>query len=359
MTFVSRREFVGAIGAASLLTARGYSAIAGANDRLRMAVIGAGVMATNHMESLVKARDIDNLEIVNVCDVYKKRLETAAQFTRAKPVEDYRRILDSKEIDWVLIATPEHWHFQMAMDALDAGKHIYVEKPMTHTIKQAKKLTEKVKSSGLKLQVGVQGMSDESYAVANEHVRAGELGKVVLAQIDYSRNYQGDFWAGDDYPIDPDAKPGVNLDWKAWLGPAPKRAWDPERYFRSAALLGLFGRHCHRLVHPSCHSPDQGSESHVSGVRSSHWWEICIYKQSCRDPGHVQCFSGLSGWTNYATYLQHGKRREGRAHDPRSQGDSLLHQNRFRYQAAEALRKGRAAGHLQETRRRRRDAAPP
>jgi predicted dehydrogenase len=174
---VTRREFVAAIGAASVLTARGYSAIVGANERLRMAVIGAGGMATEHMESLVKARDVDNLEIVNVCDVYQKRLETAAHLTNAKPVEDYRRILDSKDIDWVLIATPEHWHFQMAMDALDAGKHVYVEKPMTHTIKQAKKLTEKVKSSGLKLQVGVQGMSDESYAVANEHVRGRRAGQ--------------------------------------------------------------------------------------------------------------------------------------------------------------------------------------
>lgn len=127
----------------------------------------------------------------------------------------------------MLIATPEHWHYQMAMEALDAGKHVYVEKPMTHTAEQSKKLTAKVKSTGRKLQVGVQGMSDESYAVANEHIKAGELGKVVLAQIDYSRNYEGDFWAGNDYPIDADAAPGPNLDWKAWLGPAPKRAWDP------------------------------------------------------------------------------------------------------------------------------------
>jgi predicted dehydrogenase len=229
----SRRQFVGAIGAASLVTARGYSAaVTGANERLRIGVIGAGGQATSHMEELVKMRDTDNFEIVNVCDIYTKRLDKAAQLTGAKPVADYRRILDDKDIDYVLIATPEHWHFQMAMDALDAGKHVYVEKPMTHTIEQGKKLVEKVKSSGRKLQVGVQGMSDESYAVANQHIKAGELGTVVLAQIDYSRNYQGDFWAGDDYPIDADAKPGVNLDWKAWLGPAPKRDWDPERYFR-------------------------------------------------------------------------------------------------------------------------------
>ncbi len=223
---------MGAIGAASAIAATSYGAIPGANDRLRMAVIGAGGMATTHMESLVQARDIDNFTIVNVCDVYAKRLDAAAQLTGAKPVGDYRRILDSKDIDWVLIATPEHWHYQMAMEALDAGKHVYVEKPMTHTAEQAKKVTEKVKSTGRKLQVGVQGMSDESYAVANEHIKAGELGKVVLAQIDYSRNYEGDFWAGNDYPIDADAAPGPNLDWKAWLGPAPKRPWDPERYFR-------------------------------------------------------------------------------------------------------------------------------
>ena len=229
---LSRREFVSAVGAASVVTATGYGKVIGANDRVRMAVIGAGGMATEHMKSLVKARDIDNFEIVNVCDIYQKRLDAAAQLTGAKPVKDYRQILDSKDIDWVLIATPEHWHYNMASDALDAGKHVYVEKPMTHTIEQGKKLTEKVKSSGLKLQVGVQGMSDESYAVASQHVKAGELGKIVLAQIDYSRNYQGDFWAGNDYPIDADAKPGVNLDWKAWLGPAPKREWDPERYFR-------------------------------------------------------------------------------------------------------------------------------
>jgi predicted dehydrogenase len=224
---------MGAMAAAApLMTARGYSAVTGANDRLRMAVIGAGGMATEHMKSLVQSREVDNLEIVNVCDIYAKRLDIAAQLTGGKPVSDYRRILDNKEIDWVLIATPEHWHFQMAMDALDAGKHVYVEKPLAHTSEQAKKLTDKVKATGRKLQVGVQGMSDESYAAANEHVKAGELGKIVLAQIDYSRNYQGDFWAGDDYPIDADAKPGVNLDWKAWLGPAPKRDWDPERYFR-------------------------------------------------------------------------------------------------------------------------------
>jgi predicted dehydrogenase len=87
----------------------------------------------------------------------------------------------------------------------------------------------KVRESKLKVQVGVQGMSDDSYEVANRYIQEGVLGKVVMAQIDYSRNYAGDFWA---YDVDPDAKPGINLDWEAWLGPAPKRPWDPLRYFQ-------------------------------------------------------------------------------------------------------------------------------
>jgi len=234
-TPLSRRHFVQSIaaaGGASLLSARSHAAVLGANDRIRIGIIGAGGMATNHMKALVKMREAENLEIVNVCDIYQNRLDKAVQLTGGTPVKEYRRVFDNKDIDYVLIATPEHWHYQMANDALDAGKHVYVEKPMTQNIAQAVKLNAKVKATGRKLQVGVQGMSDESYAVAYEHVKAGELGNIVLAQIDYSRNYTGDFWAGADYPIDNDAKPGVNLDWEAWLGPAPKRPWDPERYFR-------------------------------------------------------------------------------------------------------------------------------
>ena len=215
---VSRRQFVQTVAAASLLSARSQAAVLGSNSRLRIGVIGAGGMATNHMQTLVKMRKADNFEIVNVCDIYEKRLDKAAHLTGGAPVKDYRQLLENKDIDYVLIATPEHWHFQMAMDALDAGKHVYVEKPMTQNIAQGRTLAEKVKATGRKLQVGVQGMSDESYAVAYEHIKAGELGNVVLAQIDYSRNYHGDFWAGDDYPIDADAKPGVNLNWEAWLG---------------------------------------------------------------------------------------------------------------------------------------------
>jgi predicted dehydrogenase len=223
-----RSVAVGA-GIGSTWTARSYSAIPAANERLRLGVIGCGGMAGSHMNALLAMKEADNVEIGAVCDIFKKRLDAAAGKTGGKPHTSYKTLLEQKDLDYVLIATPEHWHHQMILDSLDAGKHIYVEKPMTHTIPQSQEVVHKMLGSRLKLQVGVQGMSDESYETANRYIREGILGKVVMAQIDYSRNYANDFWA---YDIDSDAKPGVNLDWEAWLGPAPKRAWDPRRYFQ-------------------------------------------------------------------------------------------------------------------------------
>jgi predicted dehydrogenase len=225
----SRRDFLGAAGAATLAAARGYSQVSGAGNRLRVGVIGCGGMATGHMRTLLKMRESDNVEIAAVCDIYEKRLQQAAELTGGRTYKDYRRLLEDGDIDYVLIGTPEHWHYQMTMDAAEAGKHIYCEKPMTQTSEQAKKVVEQIRRTGVKMQVGVQGMSDDSYETAYQYVKDGALGKVVLAQIDYSRNYAEDFWA---YPIEEDIQPGVNLDWRAWLGSAPKRPFDPDRFFR-------------------------------------------------------------------------------------------------------------------------------
>ena len=211
------------------MAAHAYGQIAGAAERIRIGVIGCGGQANAHMRALVRMRESDNLEILNVCDIYNKRAEAAAQFTGGKLVKDYRRVLDNKDIDAVLIATPEHWHYQMTMDAIAAGKHIYCEKPMTYSIEQARRVSEKVaQTPKIRMQVGVQGMSDDSYEAANRYIKEGALGKVVLAQIDYSRNYVGDFW---ENPIDPDVRPGENLDWNAFLGPAKKRPFEPDRFF--------------------------------------------------------------------------------------------------------------------------------
>jgi predicted dehydrogenase len=230
---LTRRNFLKGIplgaGLAAAWSARSYASIQGANEKLRVGVIGCGGMANEHMNALLTMKDADNVEIRAVCDIYQKRLDAAAQKTSAKPFSRYEELLSQRDLDYILIATPEHWHHRMGLDALEAGKHVYVEKPMTHTIPEAQEVVRKLRDSPLKLQVGVQGMSDESYEVANRYIREGVLGKIVMAQIDYSRNYVDDFWA---YDIDPDAKPGINLDWEAWLGSAPKRPWDPRRYFQ-------------------------------------------------------------------------------------------------------------------------------
>lgn len=221
---------MGATGTA-LFTASSYAQIKGANERLRVGVIGCGGMATGHMQALVKRmKDSDNVAVTAVCDLYDKRLNDAADLTGGKKYTRYQELLQSNDVDYILNATPEHWHAKITCDALDAGKHVYSEKPMTRTVEQAKKVVAKTKEHpSLKLQIGVQGTSDDSYITAHKYVQDGVLGNIVLAQIDYSRNHKGDFWA---YPIDAEAKPGVNIDWKTWLGDTPKRPWDPDRFFR-------------------------------------------------------------------------------------------------------------------------------
>jgi predicted dehydrogenase len=226
MSELTRRDFVAAATAA---TARAYAQVPGSGERIRIGVIGCGSQGTAHMRTLVRMRDTDNIDVLNVCDIYTKRVEAAAQLTGGKAVKDYRRVLDNKDIDYVLIATPEHWHYRMTMDAIAAGKHIYCEKPMTHSIEDSRRVADRVMSTPkIKMQVGVQGMSDDSYETANRFIKEGALGTVVLAQIDYSRNYTGDFWVNK---MDDDVRPGDNLDWNAFLGPAKKRPFDPDRFF--------------------------------------------------------------------------------------------------------------------------------
>ena len=234
MSDLSRRLFTtsAAAAAVSAWTAKSYAAVPGANDRLRVGVIGCGGMATaGHMRPLTRAKDDLNIEFNSVCDLFDKRADAASQLTGApNKFRDYRKLLDNKDVDYVLIATPEHWHAQMSMDAAAAGKHIYCEKPMTWNVDQAKKVVAKLNAAkNIRMQVGVQGMSDDSYEAANKYVKDGTIGKVVLAQIDYSRNsLQPDFL---NTPADSDLKPGVNFDWNAWLGSAPKRPFDANRFF--------------------------------------------------------------------------------------------------------------------------------
>jgi predicted dehydrogenase len=188
-------------------------------------------MANAHMQRLMKApAHGKDYAFAAVCDLYDKRRDAAAALTGGKPYTRYAEVLADKNVDYILNATPEHWHARITMDAIDAGKHVYCEKPMTRTVEQAKAVLAKAQAHPqIKMQVGVQGMSDDSYMAANRYVKEGALGRVVMAQVDYSRNGKQDLW---EYEYDPEVKPGVNFDWKTWLGDAPKREFDPDRFHR-------------------------------------------------------------------------------------------------------------------------------
>jgi predicted dehydrogenase len=231
---VSRRAFLqtsAALAATAAWTASSYARVIGANDRIRVGFIGAGGMGGAHLAAIVALKDKDNLEAVAVADLWKTRAEAGAKVVGAPhAMTDYRKLLDIKEIDYVTIATPEHWHARATLDAMDAGKAVYCEKPMTHTIPEAQQVMKKQKETKLALQIGVQAMSDDSYRTAADAIRAGKLGQVVQAQIEYVRRYgeQGPWRVPglkDDAPKPPD------LDWDAWLGDAPKIPWNPHHYY--------------------------------------------------------------------------------------------------------------------------------
>jgi predicted dehydrogenase len=136
--------------------------------------------------------------------------------------------LENKDIDAVVISTPDHWHAPIAIAAMEAGKHVYLEKPMTHTLEEAVKMHEVTRRTKRILQVGAQGCTDAKWHTAGQVVKDGKIGKVICAQGSYCRNNPTGEW---NYPIDPELT-AKTCDWNAWLGVAPKRAFSPERYFR-------------------------------------------------------------------------------------------------------------------------------
>lgn len=243
---ISRRSFLQTTGtiAAAAWTASSYARVIGANDRIRVGFIGVGGMGNAHLDATVALKQKDNLEAVAVADVWKTRAEAGAKKVGAAQfMTDYRKLLEIKDIDYVTIATPEHWHAQATVDALDAGKAVYCEKPMTHSIPQAQEVMKKQKETGLALQIGVQAMSDDSFRTAAEAIRAGKLGQVVQAQIEYVRRYdkQGP-WRDPD--LKDDMPKPEDLDWDAWLGHAPKVGWNPHHYFEWRNYAAYSGGIC-------------------------------------------------------------------------------------------------------------------
>jgi predicted dehydrogenase len=240
---LSRREFLGTAAAATVGAAArarpGHARVLGANDRIGIAVIGVGGMGSGHLGGLVKRSTADNIQVRAVCDVYQRRLSRAIAAAGCEGDRDYRRILDRKDLDAVLIATPDHWHSKIAIDAMESGKHVYVEKPMTHTVDQALALRAAVKRTGKVLEVGPQATGDDGYWQAHDAIKSGRIGKVTWAQGSYNRNARTCLFNAHQ-KIDPTAGPDKAgddfIDWDMWLGHkwglAPKIPWTPEHFFR-------------------------------------------------------------------------------------------------------------------------------
>jgi len=232
MDSLTRREFVAAAGAATAWTAHSYSQILGANERLRIGVIGAGGMATAHMHTLVKMREKDNLAILAVCDLYQPRLDKAVQITGGQPYKEYRRLLENKDIDYVVIGTPEHWHAQMTLDAADTGKHIYCEKPLGNTVEETRVVRANYLKNKTKLatQVGTQRHAYENFNRVREMVRDGAIGDLVevCAWGDRKLGKPGYLPAAGDPPAD--------FHWDLWLGPSPAHPWNPEYFSGSSGM---------------------------------------------------------------------------------------------------------------------------
>lgn len=233
---VTRRSFLQTATAAGLatagMTAASYAKVIGANDRIRVGFIGAGGMGTNHLNAHKKLKETNNLDSIAVADCWKTRAEEGAARIEAKHAfTDYRQVIERDDIDYVTISTPEHWHSKMTIEALDAGKAVYCEKPMTHTIPQALDVMKKQKETGLPVQIGVQAMSDDSYITAGKAIEEGVIGQVIQAQIEYVRRYDTQGPWRSRPPLDPNMPKPQDLNWDDWLGHAPKIPWNPNHYF--------------------------------------------------------------------------------------------------------------------------------
>ncbi len=206
--------------------------VLGANDKINVGLIGSGGRGTYVAKAFAKYA-ADKAKIVAVCDVYQKRVTANKQTHNCDGYLDYREILSRNDVDAVIVATPDHWHAPIALAAMDAGKDVYLEKPMCHTVAEAKRLVETVKETKRVLQVGSQTTSADQWWKAKKYIAEGAIGHMLMSQGSYHRNSTAGEW---NWPIEADAGPdksGENyIDWKTWLGPAPKRPWTPDRYFR-------------------------------------------------------------------------------------------------------------------------------
>ena len=212
---MERRQFL----AASAATALAAQRVAGANERIGIGVIGTGGrgrLLTSEFKENAKA------EIRAVCDVYKPNLERGIETAGSAipSYEDYERLLENKDVDAVVVATPDHWHARMTIDAVEAGKDVYVEKPMCHEIDEGFDVIEAVRRTKRIVQVGTQRRSYDIFLEGKNVMDSGAVGTVRLVNA----------WWYNNASSTREAKLEGDLNWEKWLGPAPKRALDPMRF---------------------------------------------------------------------------------------------------------------------------------
>lgn len=224
---ISRRSFL-EVNAAMASSMR---AQVSPNDRVRAAFIGCGARAHELMAAMMAH---PQFEIPAVCDAYKGRLERATdriretRGTAPRALKDYREAIADKSIDALVVATPDHWHKTMVLEALAAGKDVYCEKPLTYRSSEGPEIIAAAKRTGRIVQVGSQGMSSMTQVRAKELIQTGKLGKVTMVRAAYNRNTASGAWI---YPIPPDANRNT-VNWDMFLGPAARREFSLERFFR-------------------------------------------------------------------------------------------------------------------------------
>src|SRR5437763_13763476 len=225
----SRREFLG-VGAAAAGATRAAKTILldpeplfattrfAASDRVRFGMIGIGMQGNWLLSSAI---ELPGVECVRACDLYDGRHTLAREIT-TKPnlpaTRRYQELLADKDIDCIIAAVPDHWHKQIVVDALSAGKDIYCEKPMSHTAAEGLDMAAAQQKTGRLVQIGSQRVSSVIYAKAKELVANGAIGDLCMIEGSLGRNDPTGAW---EYPPPPDLSP-QNLDWETWLGTAPK-----------------------------------------------------------------------------------------------------------------------------------------
>ncbi len=216
-------------------TAASYSRILGANDRIHLGLIGAGERGRYVMSVFLKQ---PNVELTSVCDIWGAQIDKAKKANpAAQGYSDYRKLLESKPLDIVQIATPDHWHARIAIDALESGRDVYVEKPLTRTPQEGPRIVKAARVNNRVCQVGMQQRSGKHYIQAKqEYMDTGRLGKITLART---------WWYGNGYhlrkaPAYLQTKP-ADLDWNQFLGPLKWRDWDPQQYWNWRAYLDYGG----------------------------------------------------------------------------------------------------------------------